>query len=374
MSRWADLVSKPAREMGGTVPDFSPLLLASGKPAIKLDSNENPFGPSPRAIEAMRVALASGHSYPDNACAFLRCRLAEIHNVDPRQILIAPGSTGVLSLLCQTLLAPGLNAVTSGVSFILYGMVVRAVGAQLIETPLRDDGFDLNAILHAINTDTRLVFLANPNNPTGTMLSANEIDEFLKAIPDHVVVALDEAYCDFASHFAALRHVEYSRSLDYVRNHVRNQDRLVVLRTFSKAHGLAGLRIGYGMGPAELLGYCARMAKMYSVSSIAQAAALAALDDRDHVARAVSNNAQQAQVLLDGLTQMGCRVVPTSANFVYFDGCGEASAFAERLRDAGIFVRPLKAWGAPSGIRVTIGTPEQNQSFLDAARKLGGSR
>ena len=254
--------------MGSYTPNPSGGQLPAQAPLIKLASNENPFGPSPRAIAAMRVASALAHTYPDHECSELRDRLAASHRVRAEQVLVTVGSTGMLSLLCQTFLTPGLNAVTSACSFIVYSMVVRATGAKLIETPMRDDRFDLDAILQAIDADTRLVFLANPNNPTGTMLEAGAIEEFLGKVPRHVVVVLDEAYYEFASHFAEARKMEYSRSLDYVRQEAS----LVVLRTFSKVHGLAGLRIGYGMGPAELLACCARMANTYSVSSVAQAA------------------------------------------------------------------------------------------------------
>lgn len=368
MSRFFDLVSKPAREMGEQQPRVwpRPAVPGSSQRLIKLDSNENPFGPSPRAIEAMRLALASSHSYPDDDCGELRRKLAGCHAVAPEQVLVTAGSTALLSLLCQTMLAPGLNAVTSERSFIVYAMAVHAAGARLIETPMRDDAFDLEAILAAINEDTRIIFLANPNNPTGTIIGADVVGRFLGAVPDHVVVVLDEAYHEFALHYAAQRKVEYSRSLDYVRQGAS----VAVLRTFSKVHGLAGLRIGYGVGPAELLAYCARMRSTFSVSSVAQAAALAALDDQNHIGRAVTNNAAQAQVLEEGLSELGYRVVPTAANFLYCDVAGEAVGIARRLRDEGVSVRPLRAWGAPSCIRVSIGTAEQNQFFLNAARKL----
>jgi histidinol-phosphate aminotransferase len=181
-----------------------------------------------------------------------------------------------------------------------------------------------------------------------------------------VVVVLDEAYYDFALHFAALRKVEYSRSLEYLRRGAS----VIVLRTFSKAHGLAGLRVGYGLGPAELLAYCARLRNTFSVSSLAQAAALAALDDHNHIAQVVSNNTSQALVLTEGLSKLGYRVVPTSANFLYCDVGEEASGVAGRLRGEGISVRPLGAWGAPTCIRVTVGTPAQNELFLSAMRKI----
>ena len=368
MSRFFDLVSKPAREMGGYQPSPPPGPGFSSAPPrlIRLDSNENPFGPSPHAIEAMQSALSTTNCYPDDDCTHLRRRLAECHDVATEQVLVTAGSTGVLSLLCQTMLGPGLNAVTSERSFIVYAMAVHATGAQLFEAPMREDTFDLSAILSAIDVNTRLILLANPNNPTGTMLDAAAVDGFLGQVPPHVVVVLDEAYYEFAQHFALLQRMEYSRSLDYVRQGAG----VVVLRTFSKAHGLAGLRIGYGLGPAELLGYCARMRNTFSVSSVAQAAALAAIDDQDHIVRAVTNNREQAPVLMEELSQLGCRVVPTAANFLYCDIGDDATRLAALLRNEGVSVRPLAAWGAPHCIRVSIGTPEQNQFFLTAARNL----
>jgi histidinol-phosphate aminotransferase len=318
----------------------------------------------------MQLALSAANSYPDDDCSELRRKLAAHHDVHIEQVVVTAGSTALLGLLCQTMLAPGLNAVTSERSFVVYSMAVRAVGAQLIEAPMRDDGYDLGAIQEAINEDTRLVFLANPNNPTGTMVDARAVDQFVAEVPGHVVVVLDEAYYEFAAHFAARRKVEYSGSLKYLRQGAS----VVVLRTFSKAHGLAGLRVGYGLGPAELLAYCARMRNTFSVSSVAQAAAVAALDDLNHVGRVISNNAEQAQTLGVGLSELGYRVVPTAANFLYCDLGEDALGFAERLRGEGVSVRPLGGWSAPSCIRVSIGTPEQNQVFLSAARKVGGAR
>jgi histidinol-phosphate aminotransferase len=370
MSRFFDLVSKPARDLGATIaPGRTPAALELRSRLIKLDSNENPFGPSTHAIDAMRGAVGTANFYPDDDCSQLRRKLAAHYEVQPEQVLVTAGSTAMLSLLCQTLLAPGLNAVTSERSFIVYSMAVQAAGAHLIQAPMRsgEDGFNLEAILTAINSETRIVFLANPNNPTGTMLEAAAVERFLSHVPGHVVVVLDEAYYEFAVHFAALRRVTYSNSLDYIRQGAS----LVVLRTFSKAHGLAGLRIGYGLGPAELMGYCARMRNTFSVSSVAQAAAMAALDDREHIQRVLENNAMQSRIISQGLAGMGYRVVPTAANFVFCDLGEDAAALAHRLQDEGVAVRPLGHWGAPNCIRVTIGMPEQNQAFLQAARRVG---
>src|ERR1039458_2788237 len=368
MSRFFDIVSKPARDMGTmNAPGRTLAALEQRSRLIKLDSNENPFGPSARAIDAMRGVLSAANLYPDDDCSELRRKLSTHHELPPEQVLVTAGSTALLSLLCHTLLAPGLNAVTSERSFIVYSMAVHAAGAHLVEAPMRDDTFDLEAILAAIDSNTRLVFLANPNNPTGTMLEAAVVERFLARLPGHVVVVLDEAYNEFALHFAALRRVAYSNSLEYVRQGAS----VVVLRTFSKAHGLAGLRVGYGMGPAELLGYCARMRNTFSVSSVAQAAALAAINDTDHIQRVVENNVLQSRVLAQGLSALGYRVVPSSANFLFCDLGEDAVDAANRLQDEGVAVRPLGHWGAPNCIRVTIGTPEQNQAFLQAARRLG---
>jgi histidinol-phosphate aminotransferase len=368
MTRFFDLMSLPARESLGfsSSPSSSHANTDARSPVIRLDANENPFGPSPLAVEAAAAALNSSNLYPDDDSIPLRRKLADVHQIPGEQILVTAGSTQMLSLLCQTLLGPGLNAITSERSFVVYGMAVRASGAQMIEAPMRGDHIDLPAILDLINEHTRLIFLANPNNPTGTMLDAESIEQFIAEVHSHVVIVLDEAYYEFAAHFAEKRKVNCSRSLDYVRK----TENVVVLRTFSKVHGLAGLRIGYGIGPAELMAYCARMRNTFSVSSVAQAAALAATTDEDHVLETLANNAEQAQILGVGLSELGFHVVPTWANFLYCNVGQDAASFARRLREQGISVRPLEAWGAPGCIRVTIGTPRQNDALLHAAQEI----
>ncbi len=367
MSGPFDLVANPASD--GSKPSTSaaePAASTPGCPLIRLDSNENPFGPSPLALDAMRSALGTSNFYPEDNCAPLRRRLSDVHEVSTEQLLVTAGSTQMLSLLCQALLGPGLNAISSERSFIVYGMAVRAAGGQLIEVPMRGDHINLTAMLDLINEHTRLIFLANPNNPTGTLLDIESIDRFISEVHGHVVVVLDEAYYEFAVEFAERRSTKYSYSLDYVRN----SQNVVVLRTFSKVHGLAGLRIGYGLGPEELIGHCAKMRNTFSVSSVAQAAALAAMEDRAHVERTLANNAEQAQSLGVGLSELGFRVVPTWANFLYCNIGQEGTEFAERLHEQGISVRPLEMWGAPGCIRVSIGTPQQNEALLQAIEKM----
>jgi histidinol-phosphate aminotransferase len=339
----------------------------SGVEMIKLASNENPFGPSPRAMEAIRSAAGEVNLYPDNDASELRAALAERHKLGQEQVFLADGSLGLLDILARALLGPGLNCVTSERSFISYPIVTRAAGAELITTPLKNHTYDLDAIAAAINENTRVVMLANPNNPTGTMFDADATDKFLRRTPDHVLVVLDEAYFDFAVHFAAARGTTYSRALDYVRAGRMN---LLVLRTFSKAHGLAGLRLGYGCGHPELLQYFARMRNAFSVSLLAEAAGVAAIGDDDHIRKTVENNAAGASWLMPKLRELGLRAVETSANFVYLELDEEANSFAQRMQAEGVIVRSLVPWGIPSGIRVTIGTPEQNEQFLRALKKV----
>ncbi len=333
---------------------------------IKLDSNENPFGPSPLAVKAMQTILADSSSYPDDEASTLRLKLAQLHGVSIEQVLVTGGLTEFLGMLARTFLANGLNAVTSERSFMVYRLATQAANAQLIEVPLRRDGFDLAAIAAAVNRDTRLIFLANPNNPTATVVAADELDHFLRHIPEQVVVVLDEAYYEFAADFAARRGVKYSHSLDYVHE----GRRVVVLRTFSKVHGLAGVRVGYGIAPAELTARISRQRAMYCVSNLAQAAALAALQDSAHIRKAVENNTGQAERLVPEISELGYSTAPTWANFLYCELGQDAGNFAARLEAEGIVVRALTQWGAPQAIRVTIGTPEQNDAFLKALRKL----
>jgi len=368
MSDFSEFVPEHIRKLGGYTPGKSlrQAQRESRVTCIKLASNESPFGPSPKAIAAMQAILGEINFYPDNDASDLRQRLSEQHEVKGEQVVVTAGSTALLGIITRTLLAPGLNAVTSARSFIVYPIATKAAGADLIEVSMREDGFDLDGILSAINRDTRMVFIANPNNPTGTLLEADEIERFLDRVPDHVITILDEAYCDFAQYFADQRGVEYSRSLEYVRS----GRKVVVLRTFSKAHGLAGVRVGYGVGPSQLMSYFARMRTTFSVSVPAQAAALAAIEDDAHTQRALANNAEQAKVVLAGLAEAGYAPVPTWANFIYCDLGEDASEVAKKLQNEGVIIRPLGPWGAPRAIRITIGTPDQNQTFLQAFRKV----
>jgi histidinol-phosphate aminotransferase len=368
MTDFSQFVPAHIRSLGGYTPGKSPRQAQreSRVNCIKMASNENPWGPSPKAVAAMQAVLSDSNFYPDNDAVDLRDALAKRHGVQPGQILLTAGSTSLLGILARTLLSSGLNAVTSERSFIVYPLATQAAGGQLIQVPMRRDTFDLEAVSAAIDGNTRIVYLSNPNNPTGTIVAAQDLDRFLDQLPDHVILVLDEAYYDFAQYLATQRGVDYSHSLKYV-----NQGRkVVVLRTFSKAHGLAGVRVGYGIGPTELMSYFARMRTTFSVSAPAQAAALAALEDEAHVQKALVNNAEQAVRLTESLREMGYEVAPTWANFLYCELGEDAAAVSQRLQAEGVIIRPLGPWGAPTAIRVTIGTPDQNGTFLKAFKKV----
>ncbi len=369
MSNFDELVPEHIRALHPYAPG-KPIKQAeaeSGVRCIKMASNENPFGPSPQALAAMRQVASSTNYYPDNDATELRYRLAELHHLRPDQVLVTAGSTALLGIIARTLLVPGLTAVTSERSFIVYPIATQAAGGRLIQIPMKNDTFDLEDILRIIDEKTRIVYVANPNNPTGTMLDAAAVDWFLDRVPAHVLVVLDEAYCDFAGPMAQAAGIEYSHSLDYVHQ----GRRVIVLRTFSKAHGLAGVRIGYGMGDPTLLNYFARVRTAFSISEVAQAGALAALDDRSHIRKTVENNIAGAKFLASEISSMGFRVVPTFANFLYVEIGEDAAAVAKRFEAEGVIIRPLNgAWGAPRAIRVTIGAPEQNRRFLEALKKV----
>src|SRR5215469_2919024 len=363
---------------------------SSGSKPVLLNLNENPFGPSPLAVRALQAACADVYRYPEIQAIDLHSAIASFHNVKPSQVLVTAGATDLLGMIARALLGPGLNAVTSARSFIVYKLATQVTEGRLIEAPTSNDGYDLEAIARAIDRNTRIVFIANPNNPTGSLLGAEELDAFAATLPDHVLLVLDEAYGDFAEYFVRQRAIpgsgktsemrhprvpkagtpgtperptpapSYSRALDYV-----NQDRnVVLLKTFSKTHGLAGLRVGYGIGSARLMSLFAPLRTIFSVSSLAQAAAAAALDDSEHIQSAIINNAEQEQVLSRGLEELGFHPPQTWANFLYIELKEQASRFADRLREQDVVVQPLALWGAPTAIRVSIGTPEENQRFL----------
>jgi histidinol-phosphate aminotransferase len=334
-----------------------------GRTAIKLASNENPLGPSPKAQEAIRKFVGRLHFYPDGGGFYLRRKLAEIHGLEMNQIILGAGSTDLIELVGKTFLAAGDEAITSESAFYMYRLAVEDMGAGLVLTPMRDMTFDLAGIAHAVTQRTKVVYLGNPNNPTGTMFTAEDLDRFLDAIPARVLVVLDEAYYEY------VQRPDYSHSVDNVRAG-RN---VLVLRTFSKVHGLAGIRLGYGLGHPELIEALHRIRSPFNASSVAQVAGMAALDDREHVSRSIESNNREMKFVTEELTLLGVRYTPSVGNFLLIDTGRDCEEDFVRLLHEGVIVRPMKIYGFPTSLRVTIGTHPENEQFLEALRRVMSS-
>ncbi|MGH0038472.1 MAG: histidinol-phosphate transaminase [Myxococcota bacterium] len=326
--------------------------------SIKVASNENPLGPSRRAIEAVRAELDGVNRYPDGASFALREKLAGRLDVASEQLVFGCGGDEILELLAKVFLGPGREAVFAWPSFAMYPVVVQGMGATARRVPLDDDlVHDLPAMARAVGERTKLVFVCNPNNPTGTSVGAEAFDRFVEALPDDVVLAVDEAYVEYA------RRPDFPDSLSWVRR----RPGTLVLRTFSKVYGLAGLRIGYAVADAELASYLQRARHPFNVNRLAEVAALAALDDTDHVERTRRLNADGAQYLARELEAMGVEVWPTDANFMLVRAGADVY---ERMLREGVIVRPLTGFGMPEHVRVTIGLPEENERFVKTLRRL----
>ncbi len=326
--------------------------------SIKLASNENPLGPSPKAVTAIRKALEGLNRYPDGSGFYLSRALAKQLGVEPGQIILGNGSNELIELAVRTFLQPGDEAVSADPSFVVYRMITQAAGGTNVVVPCKDLRHDLDAMAERITDRTRIVFIANPNNPTGTMNTREEMDRFLARVPDHVLVAVDEAYFEYVTR------ADYPDSLDYLKEG-RN---IIALRTFSKIYGLAGLRIGYGITKPEIAELMNKVRQPFNTNSLAQAGALAALADRKHVEKSVTLNNEGKQFLYRELDRLEVSYVPTEANFILFETKLASKDLYERLLRDGVIVRPM----GPSKLRVTIGLPEENKRFaegLEAALK-----
>jgi histidinol-phosphate aminotransferase len=324
--------------------------------AIKLASNENPLGPSPKAMEAARRALPESNRYPDGGTLRLREKLAEIHDVTPEEIFVGLGSSEMIDLAARLTLTAGKIGATSAGSYAPYSIAIRASGATLTRAPMRAFTFDLAALAAAVTPETRIVYLANPNNPTGTAFGAAEFAAFLARVSADVLVVLDEAYI----HYADRKDMPHSVEL------LRLRDNLLILRTFSKIYGLAGLRIGYGIGRAPLVATMNKLRTPFNVAGVSQAAALAALDDADHVTNSIQANAAERARLFGELVKLGLRPVPSQTSFIFIDVGPRATTLYEELLREGVIVRPLAWMGFPDAIRISIGTGDENDKLLAA--------
>ena len=330
--------------------------------SIKLASNENPLGPSPLALEAMRQKMAQLHLYPDGDCFYLKSALTAKLHVSPEQLIFGNGSNEIIELAIRTFMRAGDEAVMARQAFVVYKLVVQAAGGISTEVPLRDFTHDLEAIGKAISPKTRIVLLANPNNPTGTIYRKSQWETFLKQVPPELLIIVDEAYFEY------VEAVDYPNSLDY---HQPGKT-LLTLRTFSKLYGLAGLRIGYGIADKEIISVMHRVRQPFNVNALAQWAALAALDDREHVRRSLESNHQGRQYLTREFARLGIEYVPSHANFILLR-VGKGEDVFNRLLAQGIIVRPMAGYQFPEYIRVTIGTMDENRKFLDGLKKAVGA-
>lgn len=330
--------------------------------SIKLASNENPLGPSPLALEAMRQKMAQLHLYPDGDCYYLKRALAAKLNVSSEQLIFGNGSNEIIELAIRTFMRPGDEAVMARQAFVVYKLVVQAVGGISQEVPLRNFTHDLEAIGAAISAKTRIVFLANPNNPTGTIYRKAKWEAFLEQVPPDVLIIVDEAYFEY------VEAADYPNSLDY---HQQGKA-LLTLRTFSKLYGLAGLRIGYGIADKQIISLMHRVRQPFNVNAPAQWGALAALNDREHVRRSLENNRQGLEYLTLEFTRLGVEYVPSHANFILLR-VGNGEDVFNRLLAQGIIVRPMAGYRFPEHLRVTIGTMDENRKFIDGLKKAVGA-
>lgn len=325
---------------------------------VKLASNENPLGPSPRALEASRAAMAEAHRYPDAGVTALRRRLGAHLDVPPDQVIVGNGSVDVLDLLTRAFLGPGDNAVISEQAFARFRQMVdaRNRGARLV--PMHDWTHDLEAMARAVDDRTRLVFVVNPNNPTGTWNTREQVNALVSALPPGVLLVLDEAYFEYASDLSA----DYPDGVALVRDGAP----VVTTRTFSKAYGLGGLRVGYGVAAPEVIQALYVVREAFCTGAVAQAAATAALDDVGHLERTIELNRSEMSRLAGALGSRGYRVLPSLGNFLTFDAEQECRGLFHRLLTRGVIVRPLDPYGMPTWLRVSVGTPSENDAFLQA--------
>jgi histidinol-phosphate aminotransferase len=328
---------------------------------VKLASNEGPFGPFPAALEAMRRAAGDLNRYPDGGCHRLRTTLAERHGVGFENVTVCAGADAVIGYLCQAALDPGDEVVTGWPSFVSYVLDPLKMAAVPVRVPLADDRFDLDALLDAITERTKLVFVATPNNPTGTMTGRAELDAWFDRVPPHVLTVLDQAY---------LEYVDDPGYPDAIAEYARAGHRVLVLRTFSKIYGLAGLRVGYGVGPADVVTAIGKVRRAFDVSTSAQEAALASLDDDGELTRRRQVNSRAMADLATALRGAGLEPAgPAVANFLFVD-VGDGGRLADALLREGVVVRPMAPFGAPQAVRITAGTPEEIAFFTDALARV----
>lgn len=326
---------------------------------IKLASNENPLGPSPKAMAAMRDVIANLHLYPDGNAFYLKQALAKKLGVHTPNLILGNGSNEIIEFVGHAYMAPGVDVVVSQYCFAVYPLVTKLFGANLISVPAQNYGHDLTAMLKAITPNTRVVFVANPNNPTGTLASKEALRQFVDAIPENVLLALDEAYIEFLDDPA-----------DFVAE-IRDGKRqnVVIMRTFSKIFGLAGLRLGYGIAHPELISAFEKIRQPFNINAIAQAGALAALSDDEHTRRTRENNSAGLRFFQAACRELKLESIPSAANFLLLK-VGEGQRVFDALQREGVITRPMGGYQLPEWIRISIGSPAENARCLDGLKKV----
>lgn len=350
------VLTQPVYEPGKPVEEVARELGLDPGGIIKLASNENAFGPSPKGVEAAKRALCQAHLYPDGGSYSLRGRLAEKLELDPAQIVTGNGSNEILELLGHLFLGPADEAVMGAPAFIVYKLVTLLFGARPVEVPLRNHRHDPGAMAAAIGPRTKLVFLPSPNNPTGTSNSPEEVVAFARSLPDHVIFAFDEAYAEYLEEPPDLRPL------------IAEGRKIVCLRTFSKIYGLASMRVGYAYTTPEIAGLLNRVREPFNVNALGQAAATAALDDREFLTRCREGNRCGLRQLGDGFQRLGLDFIPSEANFLLVR-VGDGDGVCGRLQRLGVIVRPVGPYGLPEYVRVSVGTPEENERLLAGLAK-----
>ncbi len=330
----------------------------------KLASNENPLGPSESVLAAIAAQAKDVWLYPDGNGFALKERLAAKHRVDLAQITLGNGSSDLLEFVVRVFAAPGDEVLFSQHSFAIYPLVTQAVGATGVAAPAKNWGYDLDALQAHISSKTRVIFIANPNNPTGTWVSADELDDFMKQVPAHVLVVLDEAYFDYADYLAGGE--GYPDTIAWVERYPN----LLVTRTFSKSYGLAGLRVGYGISHPDVADLLNRVRPPFNVNSIALAAAEAALADEEHLQRSVELNARGLKQLGEGFERLALDYIPSIGNFISVDVGREGASLYDALLHEGVIVRPVANYEMPNHLRISVGLPGQNERFLKALEKV----
>ncbi len=328
--------------------------------AIKLASNENPFGSSPRAVEAITKWLPKLHRYPDGSGYYLKNKLASHHKTAPENLVLGNGSNEIIDLLIRILVRPGKEVITSHPSFLVYQKMVQASGGTNKVVELKDFTHDLAGIASAVTDNTSLIFLDNPNNPTGSILTKRAFDQFLEKLPNHLLVVLDEAYMEFAEGADTPTATEY----------LGKDDRIVGLRTFSKAYGIAGLRVGYGLMHKDVAALLDRIRQPFNVNVLAQAAAEASIDDQDHLLKTIRNNELGKAFLTEALEKIGFKVLRSFTNFVLVDTGMEANRLCKALLPKGVIIRHMGSYGLEQFVRITIGTPEENERCIEAIKEV----